>query len=360
MDEAAIETARRRAAAAVLRPDRRHALDARPAGGAGAPAPGAGRRRPVLRLRLEPGFRRFLARDRVRQRRRPWSAGPRLLPKTDAKSAEIRTKYVAHIGKMFELLGEGADAGAPVRRQGDADRNRAGQGHAVARRQARSVQAVPQDERQGPAGARRRLRLAGLPGRAGRAEAGHLQRDRAGVLQGARQAVARQRPRRHQDLPALARRARHAPALSSAFDNEHFDFFSQHAARREGAAAALEALRHAGRRPAGRSAGPGIRQPRVQPGAEGEGAAHDAPGRAGDGEGHRIAGLDEPGDQGARAGKAAHASSTRSAIPTSGATTVRTRSSRTISSATSSAATCSKRAASWPRSASRSTARSGA
>ena len=29
--------------------------------------------------------------------------------KTDAKSAEIRTKYVAHIGKMFELLGEPAD-----------------------------------------------------------------------------------------------------------------------------------------------------------------------------------------------------------------------------------------------------------
>lgn len=29
--------------------------------------------------------------------------------KTDAKSAEIRTKYVAHIGKMFELLGEPAE-----------------------------------------------------------------------------------------------------------------------------------------------------------------------------------------------------------------------------------------------------------
>ncbi len=29
--------------------------------------------------------------------------------KTDAKSAEIRTKYVAHIAKVFELLGEGAD-----------------------------------------------------------------------------------------------------------------------------------------------------------------------------------------------------------------------------------------------------------
>jgi endothelin-converting enzyme/putative endopeptidase len=68
--------------------------------------------------------------------------------KTDARSKEVRAKYVAHVANTFRLLGE-----TPDQARRDAARVMATEtrleGVAVARRQARPAQAVPQGRRQG-------------------------------------------------------------------------------------------------------------------------------------------------------------------------------------------------------------------
>ena len=66
---------------------------------------------------------------------------------TDAKSQETRARYVEHVAAIFQLLGD-APATSP-RRSPDRDghRNRPGQSLAHPRRQARPLQALPQNDR---------------------------------------------------------------------------------------------------------------------------------------------------------------------------------------------------------------------
>ena len=66
--------------------------------------------------------------------------------KTDAKSVETRQKYVEHVQKMLELLGEPPRTAKTDAQTVMDDRNRAGQSLAHARGPARSLQAVPQDD----------------------------------------------------------------------------------------------------------------------------------------------------------------------------------------------------------------------
>ena len=66
--------------------------------------------------------------------------------KDDPKSKEIRQRYVEHVQKMFELIGDSPDQARQEAAHGDAHRDRPGQGVANPRRAARSLQGHAQDE----------------------------------------------------------------------------------------------------------------------------------------------------------------------------------------------------------------------
>ena len=75
------------------------------------------------------------------------AAGPRLLPEDQTRSRRrSASKYLAHVARMLELLGDDATSREGDGGDGDGDRDRAGQGVPHARGAARSVQAVPQDQ----------------------------------------------------------------------------------------------------------------------------------------------------------------------------------------------------------------------
>ena len=63
--------------------------------------------------------------------------------KTDAKSEETRLKYVEHVQKMFELIGEPRPAASGRGAHGDGHRDRARQGFSHPGGQARPLQTVP-------------------------------------------------------------------------------------------------------------------------------------------------------------------------------------------------------------------------
>src|SRR5437773_4068015 len=112
-------------------------------------------------------------------------------------------------------------------------------------------------------------------------------------------------PVRHQDLSALARRPRDRSVFVFRLRERGLRFLRQDPLRSARAAAALEALRGAGRCADGRSARRGVREPRLQRGAETEDFAHDAADRAGDARRARRSRLDERGDEREGPGKAA-------------------------------------------------------
>ncbi|HEU4373493.1 MAG TPA: M13 family metallopeptidase [Telluria sp.] len=147
--------------------------------------------------------------------------------KTDAKSADIRAKYVAHIGKMFELLGDSA---------------------AQARQNAATVMRIEtalakatlsRVDKRDPYKLYHKMNLKGLqaltPGfdwRAYLAALGEPELATFNVTEPAfYKALGKQW--RANDLDATKTYLRWhvtsstAPALSSAFDNEHFEFFSR-------------------------------------------------------------------------------------------------------------------------------------
>ena len=79
--------------------------------------------------------------------------------KTDAKSAEIRDKYVAHVQRMFELAGEPADHAKADAADCHENRDRPGQRLARPRFAARSREGVPPDEQAGTGGPQSRVPL---------------------------------------------------------------------------------------------------------------------------------------------------------------------------------------------------------
>ena len=113
--------------------------------------------------------------------------------KTDAKSVETRERYVAHVAKMFELLGDPPAAAKRERGHGDAHRDGAREGlaHEV--------------ERRDPYKTYHRNTLGSLPKIAPASTGARTSRpwslnpnpwlnvDRAGVLQGAERAARRRR-----------------------------------------------------------------------------------------------------------------------------------------------------------------------
>ena len=65
--------------------------------------------------------------------------------KDDDASKKLREQYVAHVTKMFTLLGDSTDAAAEAREDGDGDRNVAGEARTHPRRVARSAKELQQD-----------------------------------------------------------------------------------------------------------------------------------------------------------------------------------------------------------------------
>ena len=109
MDESALEKAGAAPRKTRARPDRRAPNPSATLPDlAGPPAPRHHWRAYAVRLRLQPGLRRFLARDRLRQRGRPGLARSRLLHQDRRQIGGDTQKYVEHVQQMFELLGEHA------------------------------------------------------------------------------------------------------------------------------------------------------------------------------------------------------------------------------------------------------------
>ena len=88
--------------------------------------------------------------------------------KDDAKSKETRERYVQHVQKMFELMGDSPRGGEEECRHGHADGDEPGKGVADAGGAARSLQAEAQDDGAGSVQDRSGFRLECV-----------LQRDRA-------------------------------------------------------------------------------------------------------------------------------------------------------------------------------------
>ncbi len=266
---------------------------------------------------------------------------------------------------MLELLGDAARRGARGGGDGDGDRDRAREGLAHPRRAARPVQALPQDEpRRSCRRSRpsfhwddylRRARAAGLQDVNVTEPAffKELERELAGTSLG--------RPGRPTCAGTSSTRARRISRAPSCDAN--FDFYSQLPARREGDAAALEALRAAASTAtsARRSARCSCART-FPPETQGEDARHDAAHRAGDGAARSTAArLDERRRPRRQRSPSCTACATRSAIPTGGATTRRSQIvARRLPRQRPAGDRRSSRSGSSPRSASRWTAASGA
>lgn len=147
--------------------------------------------------------------------------------KTDAKSADIRAKYVAHIGKMFELLG---DSAAQARRQ------------AVKVMQIETALAkatLSRVDKRDPYKLYHKMNLKAVqaltPGFNWSAYLAALGEPKLATFNVTEPAFYKELGKqwRGNDLDAIKTYLRWhvtssiAPALSSAFDNEHFNFFSR-------------------------------------------------------------------------------------------------------------------------------------
>jgi endothelin-converting enzyme/putative endopeptidase len=214
--------------------------------------------------------------------------------KDDDKSKEIRDKYVAHVGRIFELAGDAPEA---------ARRNAA---KVMEIETALARDSLARVDRRDPYRLFHKMDLKGLqaltpgfdwtavPAHARPRARAHLQRHRAGFLQGVRAAGRGAQARGRAHLPALAHGERgRAPALDRLRQRE-LRVLQQDHPRRPGAQAAVEALRRPRGHAARRGAGPGIRAAHLSAGGEGAGAAHDAPHRGGDAPGHRVPAVDGP------------------------------------------------------------------
>ena len=104
--------------------------------------------------------------------------------KDDAKSVELRKQYVAHVQKMFELLGDKPETAASRSANCHAHRDRFGQGFHDPRRTPRSKSVGSQDDQRRPAEDFSRLSLVCLLRQGRHAFAGVVERDCAELLQG--------------------------------------------------------------------------------------------------------------------------------------------------------------------------------
>ena len=148
--------------------------------------------------------------------------------KDDAKSVELRQKYVAHVQRMFELAGEKQRAGQGRRGHRDEDGNGPGQGIARPGFAARSREGLPQDEQAGTGLAQPRFPLEPV------LHAGAARRSfRASTWRGrisSRPSTPRSRaPAWPEWKTYLTWHLLHseAPLLPAAFVEENFDFYGK-------------------------------------------------------------------------------------------------------------------------------------
>ncbi len=160
----------------------------------------------AVRLRRQPGPEELGAGDRVRPGGRAGLARSRLLleegRQVPGNAVPLRGARPEDAGDVRRRPGGGGPGGAGRA----SDRDRAGEGVADSRRDARSLQDLPQDEGRGPPGDHPLLPLERLPGRPRGAGDRRTQRHRAEILRGAREADQEGEPRRLEELPALAPR----------------------------------------------------------------------------------------------------------------------------------------------------------
>ena len=255
-------------------------------------APAVGAQQRDLRLRLDPGLRELRTGDRLRVGAAGWGCRIAITtPRPTPKSEETRAKYVEHVARMFELLGD-APAAAKTEAQTVMEIETALAKASLTRVELRDPYKLFHKMTRAELDADAVFRLGRLLEGERTGRHGHGQRDRAGVLRGGGDAAQGAAPRRLEDLSALARGAQSRAVSLRGVRRGGFRFLQQVPARREGTAAALEALRPAGGPGSGRSAGTGVRRQDLHRRREGTGAGHDQRDRKGDGGGPAPASLD--------------------------------------------------------------------
>jgi endothelin-converting enzyme/putative endopeptidase len=172
--------------------------------------------------------------------------------KDDDRSKDIRNKYVAHVTRVFNLLGDSPEVAAKNALV------------VMSVETALAKASLTRVQKRDPYNLFHKmdgkaLRATtpafdwdGLPGQAGTGEARHLQRDRARLLQGIRAGDRQSQPRRDPDLSALAHREGGLAIPFHRVRERELRVLQQDAARRAAASPALEALRDARRQPARR------------------------------------------------------------------------------------------------------------
>ena len=195
--------------------------------------------------------------------------------KTDAKSVEIRAKYLAHVAAMFELLGDppaAAQAGAQTVMEIET---------------ALAKASLTRVERRDPYKLFHKMTRAQLAAltpafdwnsyfaASGGRRPRRIQRHRAGVLQRGGDTARLAQPRRLENVPALAPGPFRGALPFHALRHRQFRFLQQVSARHEAAAAALETLRPVRGSQPRRSARPGLRRQDVQRRYQGSRAGHD-------------------------------------------------------------------------------------
>ncbi len=240
------------------------------------------------------GFRQLRAGNRLRLGRRTGTARSRLLHQDRRRKVEeTRAKYLAHVARMFELLGD-APAAAKAQAQTVMDIETALAKASLTRVELRDpyklFHKMP------------RAKLAALTPSFGWAAywkaSGLADTGMVNVTEPAFYAEVETQLKARPIADWKTYLRWHAGAQSRAlplrrFRAGEFRFLQQTPARHQGAAAALEALRPAGGPESGRSAGAGLRGEDVHRRREGTGARHDQRDRNGDGSRPAPAPLDE-------------------------------------------------------------------
>ena len=179
--------------------------------------------------------------------------------KTDEKSVELRKQYVAHVTKMFELMGE-----APAKAAADAK--------TVMKVETELAKAsMDRVERRDPNKVYHKMTTAQLqelsPAFTWNEYFAALKAPRSPAsnvavpdfVKGMNQLITDNEPRRHQDVSALADIAQRCARAARRLRGRELQLLRQDADWGEGTASALEALRAVHRRRSGRGAGPGVR-----------------------------------------------------------------------------------------------------
>ena len=306
------------------------------------PARGGGASR-ALPLRRLARHARLAADDRQRGPGRPRPARPRRLPErgreVEGEAREVRRARGARARARRRL----ARAGEGRRGDGHEGRDGARRRAPQARRDARPEEPRQPDDARGAAEARPGVRVERLPQRDRRALVHAPQRVEPEVLHRGQRRRRRDAARRLEDVRPLAPPRRRGAVPRRGLRDRGLPVEPGVPAGGEGDRAALEALRAGDRPRPRRRARRALRREDVRQGRQGAHGEDDRGDHRGDARGHRDARLDDPRDEAeGRRRSWRRSPRARSATPTSGRTTRRSRSRATTISATRDARGCSR------------------